>query len=41
VKEKFVKGSMIAEIPSCKKFVKGSVIAKIPLCETKVCDRAP
>jgi hypothetical protein len=42
VKEKFVKGSVIAKIPSCEeKFVKGSVIARIPLqsCERKVSER--
>jgi hypothetical protein len=36
VKEKFMKGSMIAKIHRVKeKFVKGSVIAKIPSCEEK------
>jgi hypothetical protein len=38
VKEKFEKGSVIAEI---QKFEKGSVIAETPLCERKVCEEAP
>jgi hypothetical protein len=36
MKEKFVKDSVIDEIPSYeRKFVKGSVIAEIPSCERK------
>jgi hypothetical protein len=40
VKEKFMEGSVIAEIPSVKeKFMKGSVIAEIPSRQRKVHER--
>jgi hypothetical protein len=41
MKKKFVKGSVIARIPSYerKKFVKGSVTAKIPSYERKINER--
>jgi hypothetical protein len=40
VKEKFVKGSVIAKIPSCERKVSERlVIAQIPSCERKVRER--